>query len=172
MSQFIEGRDYDKRIRDLPDNTEATKIEQNARDDYAKANRRRQMAKKKDDRPIDAGLAALLGKSEQDAIEFWKRRLQMIAAIPSDVARVGAMTPQLRELVRIDNAEERKRLTAARLRAFVQLPPDVRDRLLKSRHAAFDVDRGVLEEDQRLVDEILPSIPEAQPYFRAPTAAR
>src|SRR5439155_1339674 len=50
-----------------------------------KAKGRSKMAKK-DDRPIDAGLAALHGKSEQEAIDFWKSRFGMIAAIPSDTA--------------------------------------------------------------------------------------
>jgi hypothetical protein len=124
---------------------------------------------KKDERPIDAGLAALLGKPEQELIDFWKRRFGMIASIPVDTARVGALTPQLRELVRIDNREERKRLTAARMKAFVQLPGDQQERISKTRKAAFDVDRGVLEEDQRMVDELLPTIPEARNY---PTPAR
>jgi hypothetical protein len=115
---------------------------------------------KKDDRPIDAGLAELRGKDEATAIEFWKRRFGMIAAIPSDIARVGAITPQLRELVRIDDREERKRLTAARLKAFVQLPEEQKERIVKTRHAAFDVDRGVLEEDQKMVDELLPTVPQ------------
>ena len=124
---------------------------------------------KKDDRPIDAGLAALVGKSEQELIDFWKQRFGLIAAIPMDTARVGALTPQLRELVRIENREERKRLTAARMKAFVQLPSDQQERIAKTRKAAYDVDRGVLEEDQKMVDEILPTLPEARNY---PTAAR
>ncbi len=124
---------------------------------------------KKDDRPVDAGLAALIGKSEQELIDFWKQRFGMIAAIPVDTARVGALTPQLRELVRIPNREERKRLTAARIRAFVQLPGDQQERITKTRQAAYNVDRGVLEEDQRMVDELLPTIPEAR---NDPTAAR
>ena len=124
---------------------------------------------KKDERPIDAGLAALVGKNEQELIDFWKQRFGMIAAIPIDTARVGALTPQLRELVRIQNREERKRLTAARMKAFVQLPGDQQERLSKTRQAAYNVDRGVLEEDQRMVDELLPTIPEAKNY---PTPAR
>ncbi|HEV8535025.1 MAG TPA: hypothetical protein VGR87_04790 [Candidatus Limnocylindria bacterium] len=119
---------------------------------------------KKDDRPVDAGLVALRGKSEQEAIEFWKHRFTMIAAIPVDTARVGALTPQLRELVRIDDKEERKRLTAARMKAFLQLPPDQQDRITKTRRAAFDIDPGVLEEDQRTVDELIPTIPGAKAY--------
>jgi len=82
----------------------------------------RKMAKK-DDRPIDAGLAALVGKSEQELIDFWKQRFGLIAAIPIDTARVGALTPQLRELVRIENREERKRLPAARMRRGRPRPP-------------------------------------------------
>jgi len=123
---------------------------------------------KKDDRPVDAGLAALVGKSEQELIDFWKQRFGLISAIPVDTARVGALTPQLRELVRITNREERKRLTAARMKAFVQLPRDQQERITKTRAAAYNVDRGVLEEDQRMVDELLPTIPEARNY---PTVA-
>jgi hypothetical protein len=124
---------------------------------------------KKDDRPVDAGLAALVGKSEQELIDFWKQRFGLISAIPVDTARVGALTPQLRELVRIQNREERKRLTAARMKAFAQLPGDQQERIAKTRQAAYNVDRGVLEEDQRMVDELLPTIPEARNY---PTTAR
>jgi hypothetical protein len=127
-----------------------------------------QMAKK-DERPVDAGLAALVGKSEQELIDFWKQRFGLIAAIPMDTARVGALTPQLRELVRIENREERKRLTTARMKAFAQLPGDQQERITRTRKAAYDIDRGVLEEDQRMVDEILPTLPEAKNY---PTAAR
>jgi hypothetical protein len=126
---------------------------------------------KKDDRPIDAGLAALRGKSEQEAIEFWKHRFGMIAAIPVDTARVGALTPQLRELVRMTDVEERKRLTSARIKAFLQLPADQQDRIMKTRKAAFDVDRGVLEDDERLANELAAAIPEAKAYMdrSAPT---
>jgi hypothetical protein len=124
---------------------------------------------KKDERPVDAGLAALIGKSEQELIDFWKQRFGLIAAIPMDTARVGALTPQLRELVRIENREERKRLTTARMKAFVQLPGDVQERMAKTRKAAYEIDRGVLEEDQKMVDEILPTLPEVKNY---PTPAR
>jgi len=137
-----------------------------------KAIGRRTMAKKKDDRPVDAGLAAQFGKTEQEAIDFWKHRFGMIAAIPSDIARVGALTPQLRELVRIDSREERRRLTAARIKAFAQLPQDQRDRITKTRQAAYDVDRAVLEEDQKMVDELLPTIPEARSTYPGTPAAR
>lgn len=120
---------------------------------------------KKDDRPVDAGLALLRGKDEASAIEWWKQRFGLISAIPVDTARVGALTPQLRELVRITDREERKRLTAARMKAFLQLPADQQDRINKTRQAALDVDRGVVEEDQKMVDELTPTIPGAKAYF-------
>ncbi len=113
---------------------------------------------KKDDRPIDVGLAALGGTDEAGAIEFWKKRLALVAAIPNDIARVGALTPQLRELTRMTNDTERERLTRARVVAFAQLPADQRQLLAAARKAAWDVDRGVLEKDQALVDKILPTV--------------
>jgi hypothetical protein len=113
---------------------------------------------KKDDRPIDVGLAALNGNDEAAAIAFWKKRFELIAAIPSDIARVGALTPQLRELTRMANEAERERLTRARIVAFAQLPADRRQLLAAARKAAWDVDRAVLEKDQALVDKILPTV--------------
>lgn len=113
---------------------------------------------KKDTRPIDVGLASLVGSDEPTAIEFWKKRLEMTAAVPSEIARVGALTPQMRELSRIDNLDERKRLTRARLIAFTNLPPEQRQLITAARRKAFEVDRGVMEADQKLVDELLPTL--------------
>lgn len=118
------------------------------------------LGSKKDTRPVDVGLAALLGTSEADAVEFWKRRLVQIAQIPSEVARVGALTPQLRELSRIEDDGERRRLTRARILAFAQLPGDQQQLLAIARGKAFSVDRDVMERDQKLVDEILPTVDE------------
>jgi len=113
---------------------------------------------KKDERPIDVGLAALSGNDEAAAIEFWKKRFEMTAAVPNDIARVGALTPQMRELTRIDNLEERKRLTKARLIAFTKLSQEQRQLITAARRKAFDVDRTVMEADQKLVDELLPTL--------------
>lgn len=118
------------------------------------------LGQKKDDRPVDVGLASLLGKSEGEATEWWKQRLVLIAAIPSEVARIGALTPQLRELARIEDEGERKRLTRARLVAYAALPQDVQRTLAEARQKAWDVDRGVLEADQKLVDELVPTLDE------------
>ena len=113
---------------------------------------------KKDDRPIDVGLAALIGSDEAGAIAFWKKRFELIAAIPSEIARVGAMTPQLRELTRITNEGERERLTRARIVAFAQLAPEVRQKLSEARKAAWKADPEVLQKDQALIDKILPTL--------------
>lgn len=130
--------------------------------DYKTAQRSSKMAglfgSKKDTRPIDVGLASLVGSDEPTAIEFWKKRFELTAAVPSEIARVGALTPQMRELSRIDNLEERKRLTRARLIAFAKLAPELRQLITAARRKAFDVDRGVMEADQKLVDELLPTL--------------
>ena len=113
---------------------------------------------KKDDRPIDVGLAALSGNDEAAAQAFWKKRFELIAAIPNDIARVGALTPQLRELTRMSNEAERERLTRARIVAFAQLSSDIKQKIMDARKAAWTVDRSVLEKDQALVEKILPTV--------------
>ena len=116
---------------------------------------------KKDDRPIDVGLAALIGSDEASAAVFWKKRFELIAAIPNEIARVGAMTPQLRELTRMTNEGQRERLTRARIVAFGQLAPDVRQKLSDARKAAWKADPEVLQKDQTLIDKILPTLDES-----------
>ena len=115
---------------------------------------------KKDTRHIDEGLAQLLGSDEPAAIEFWKKRLKLTAAVPSDVARVGALTPQIRQLVRIDNVDECTRLTRARIIAFAQLSPEDRQTLAAARRKAFEVDPAVMKADQALVEQLLPTLDE------------
>jgi hypothetical protein len=139
-----------------------TQREKELANDYKTSQRSPKMAglfgSKKDTRPIDVGLAGLVGSDEATAIEFWKKRFEMTAAVPNEIARVGALTPQMRELTRIENLDERKRLTKARLIAFTKLPPEQRQLIAVARRKAFDVDRGVMEADQKLVDELLPTL--------------
>ena len=113
---------------------------------------------KKDDRPIDVGLAALTGADETTATAFWKKRMELIASIPSEIARVGALTPQLRELTRVTNETERERLTRARVVAFSQLSTDDRQKVGAARAAAWKIDPEVMNKDQALVDKILPTV--------------
>lgn len=112
---------------------------------------------KKDTRPVDEGLAHLRGSDENTAVEFWKKRLKLTASVPDETARVGALTPQIRELTRVGEPE-RTRLTRARIIAFAQLTPEERQTLAAARRRAFDVDRAILEADQKLVDQILPTL--------------
>ncbi|MBI3522539.1 MAG: hypothetical protein HY071_05485 [Chloroflexi bacterium] len=114
----------------------------------------------KDDRPVDVGLASLKGKDEPALIEWWKQRFGLIAAIPSEIARVGALTPQLRELSRVTDEQERRKLTRARMTAFAQLPEETKALIRAARQKAWDVDRAVLEADEKLVQELLPQLDE------------
>ena len=111
-----------------------------------------------DDRPIDVGLAALKGKDEPSLVEWWKTRFGMIAAIPQDIARVGALTPQLRELTRITDDAERRKLTRSRMIAFTQIPAEQQRLVAEARKKAWEVDRAVLEKDQKMVDELVPTL--------------
>ena len=113
---------------------------------------------KKDTRPVDEGLAKLIGRDEPTLIEFWKQRFKLTASVPDEIARVGALTPQIRELTRVADAKERERLTRARIIAFAQLPDSERLAIAAARRKAWDVDRRVLEEDQKLVDQIMPTL--------------
>ena len=61
---------------------------------------------------------------------------------------------------RVDNLEERKRLTRARIIAFAQLSPEDRQTLAATRRKAFEVDPAVLKADQELVDQLLPTLDE------------
>ncbi len=149
-------------LREPAEQPSGTAREDELKKDYKTAQGGSKMAglfgSKKDTRPIDVGLASLVGSDEATAIEFWKKRFELTAAVPNDIARVGALTPQMRELTRIGNLEERKRLTKARLIAFAMLAPEQRQLIAAARRKAFDVDRGVMEADQKLVDELLPTL--------------
>ena len=113
---------------------------------------------KTDDRPVDVGLAALKGKDEPTLVEWWKTRFGMIAGIPQDIARVGALTPQIRELTRIPDEAERRKLTRARMIAFAQIPHEQQRLVMEARKKAFTVDPEVLQKDQKMVDELMPTL--------------
>ncbi|CAN5223597.1 hypothetical protein BH18CHL2_BH18CHL2_07930 [soil metagenome] len=128
---------------------------------------------KTDDRPVDAGLALLKGKDETTAVAWWKERFSSIAAVPEDTARVGALTPTLRELTRITDEQERRRLTRARLIAFAQLPQGERDLIMAARKRAWEIDAEVLDRDQKLVDQLLPELdPDVRSAYPPPPSPR
>jgi len=105
---------------------------------------------KTDDRPLDVGLAALRGNDEASVIEWWKQRLALIAAIPVETARAGAMVPQIRELSRLP-AAERRRLTKAQMQAFVQLPRDQQELIFVARKTGRSIDPELLASDDAVL---------------------
>ncbi len=116
------------------------------------------MAKKKDDRPLDVGLASLHGKDEATAVEWWKQRLTLIAAIPNEAARAGAVLPQFRELSYFP-ADERRRLTKARMQAFLALPTDQQERILQARRHAAGFDPALFQSDTDVTDSVAAEVP-------------
>lgn len=116
------------------------------------------MAKKKDPRPLDIGLASLHGKDEATAVEWWKQRLTLIAAIPSEAARAGAVLPQFRELSFFPS-DERRRLTKARMQAFLALPADQQDRILEARRHAASFDPALFQSDTDVTDSVAAEVP-------------
>ena len=104
------------------------------------------MAGSKEDRPIDSGIAGLVGKDEAAALEFWKQRFAKVSAIAVATARVGALLPALRQLSWLA-PEERRRLTKARVTAHRLLPADQAQRIDEARKAAYEIDRELVESD-------------------------
>lgn len=119
----------------------------------------------RDYRPVDSGVAELAGKSDAELVEFWKRRFEMLAAIPVESARVGALTPQIREVTRLSDGE-RRRVTTARLQAFAQLTGDQQGRIRAARRGAFTVDPEMMEGDERLIAELARDIPGGGAYLQ------
>ncbi len=120
----------------------------------------------KGERPVDQGVASLLGTDESAAVEWWKQRFALLAAIPSETGRVGALVPQLRELARVADRAERLRLVRARMLAFASLPAEQQEPVLRARLAAHAVDAALVEDDQRIVDELIPEVPGARELQR------
>ncbi len=120
---------------------------------------------KLEERPVDSGLWENKGLDGAAATEWWKKRFALVAAVPSDVARAGALLPALRQLSRF-TAEERRRLTKARIQAFVALPADQRQRLASANALALATDPELVKSDDELVAQLAPEVPGAQEMAR------
>lgn len=105
---------------------------------------------KVEERPGDAGLATVRGKGEAESIEWWKQRAQLLAGIPTDVARAGALVPMIREIAQLPEAE-RKRVVKARVQAFQQIPRDQQDRILAARKLANAIDPALMSADADVI---------------------
>src|SRR5579859_4476202 len=104
-----------------------------------------------EERPVDSGVVQIKDADEPAAIEWWKQRFALIAGVPTDIARAGALLPALRQLSRLPEAD-RRRLTKARMLAFVTVPADQRQRILTARKLAVATDPELVASDQAVVD--------------------
>jgi len=111
-------------------------------------------------RPVDSGVAAVRGKDDQGAMAWWKERFGMIAAIPTEHARAGALLPQLRELSRLPEAE-RRRMTKIRMQAFLALPGDQRQLVMSARKLTYAFDPDLVKSDDELIKQLAPEVPGA-----------
>ena len=112
------------------------------------------------DRPVDSGLVALKSLDDAAAVDWWKKRFGLLATIPSDVARAGALVPQLRQLAELPDAD-RRRLTRARMQAFLQAPADQRQAIMSARQLANAIDPKTLASDDAVVQQLVPEVPGA-----------
>jgi hypothetical protein len=115
---------------------------------------------KVEERPVDAGLTQLNARDEAAATEWWKQRFALVAGVPTDIARAGALLPSLRQLSRLPE-DDRRRLTKARMLAFVAVPADQRQRILTARKLAVATDPELIASDQAVVDQLIPEVPGA-----------
>lgn len=120
---------------------------------------------KLEERPVDSGIAQLAGGDEAAAIEWWKQRFGLIAGIPTEIARAGALLPQMRQLSRLADGQ-RRQLTKARMRAFLALPMDQRQRIVSARKLAVATDPELVKSDDAVVAQLIPEIPGAQEAAR------
>ena len=120
---------------------------------------------KLEERPVDSGLVGLKGLADTDAVEWWKRRFGLLAGIPTEVARAGALVPQFRQLAELPEAE-RKRLTRTRMQAFLQVPGDQKQAIFAARKLANAIDPELLASDDALVQQLIPEVPGAEEIQR------
>lgn len=120
---------------------------------------------KVEERPIDPGVVALKGKADAEAVEWWKGRFALLAGIPSDIARAGALLPQMRELAHLPEAE-RRRLTKARMQAFMAVPSDQRQRVLAARKLASAIDPELAQSDDQVTAALAEEIPGAADFAK------
>lgn len=118
---------------------------------------------KPEDRPVDAGLASLKGKSDAEVLEWWKQRFALVAAIPTDVARAGALLPQMRELSQLPEPE-RRRLTRERMKAFMSLTSEQHQRILAARKLTYAADEALVKSDDAIADALAAELPGARDF--------
>jgi hypothetical protein len=110
-------------------------------------------------RPLDSNLASQVGKSEDEAITWWKARMEQIAAIPSPTARAGALVPEWRELASLPEPS-RLLLTKARILAVEQLSSEQRDKVFEARAIGVQQAPDAASIDAAFIKEkVAPTLP-------------
>lgn len=120
---------------------------------------------KLEQRPVDSGVAQLHGKDDAAVVEWWKQRFALISAIPTEVARAGALLPQMRELSWLPESE-RRRLTKLRMQAFLAAPADQRQLVMSARKLTYAFDPELVKGDDQVVQQLVPEVPGAADIAR------
>jgi len=97
---------------------------------------------------------------------WWTKRFTTLAADADEETRITSLISALRALQEVD-PDERRRLTRARMRAAIALPPPVRDLVFATRAAAAKREPALDADDNAVVAELIPTVPEAA-RFRPP----
>ncbi len=120
---------------------------------------------KPEDRSFDEGVATARTKSDTELAEWWKQRVALIAAIPSDIARAGALLPQMRQLSLLPD-DERRRQTKARMAAVIAATAEQRQRIFTSVKLASAADPTLVQSDQQLASSLAAEVPGAAEIAR------
>lgn len=104
--------------------------------------------------------------NEDELRAWWTERFTALAGEAEAERRVTALLSALRALQQLD-PDERRRLTRARMRAAIALPPPIRDLVFATRALAAKRDPALDADDNAIVAELIPTIPEAA-GFRPP----
>jgi hypothetical protein len=115
---------------------------------------------KLEERPVDSGVASARALDDSALVDWWKKRLTMVASVPTEVARAGALLPQMRQLSRLPEPD-RRRLTKARMQAFLSLPGDQRQLVMAARRVAETTDPELATSDDAVIGAIAPEVPGA-----------
>lgn len=118
---------------------------------------------KVEERAVDSGIAEAKAKDEAALVEWWKERFTKLANIPTEAARAGALLPQMRELSRLPEPE-RRRLTKARMQAFIATPADRRSLILSARKVADATDPMLVKSDDAVADGLVSEVPGAADF--------
>ena len=99
---------------------------------------------------------------------WWTQLLTALAAEADEEKRITSPVSALRALQQVE-PDERRRLTRARMRAAIALPPSVRDLVFATRAAAAKREPALDVDDNSVVEGLIPTIPEAA-GFRPPSS--